>query len=117
MQTQVLHHASIQVTDLGRAREFYEQTLGLTPIERPELGVPGVWYGLGGGQLHLIQCERVRSATDRERINPTDPHFAITVDVTAARAKLNALGVPILDLGDQMWVLDPDGNTVELRTA
>ena len=113
MKRPVLHHASICVAEVARAREFYENVLDFVPIPRPEFGFPGVWYGLGAGQLHLIQRDGL--ARTPHRINPSDPHFAVTVDVPAMRAKLQALGLEVLDAGDQMWVLDPDGNTVELR--
>ncbi|HVN85406.1 MAG TPA: VOC family protein [Candidatus Binatia bacterium] len=113
MNNPVLHHASICVADVARAREFYEQVLGFMPIERPNFGFPGMWYGLGEGQLHLIQRDGLARA--EHRINPSDPHFAVSVDVPAMRAKLQRLGLDVLDAGDQMWVLDPDGNTVELR--
>jgi catechol 2,3-dioxygenase-like lactoylglutathione lyase family enzyme len=113
MNNPVLHHASICVADVERSRKFYEEVLGFVPIARPDFGFPGMWYGLGEGQLHLIQRDGVAHGT--ARINPSDPHFAVTVDVPAMRAKLQALGLEVLDAGDQMWLLDPDGNTVELR--
>ena len=52
-----LHHTSIRVADVERSRQFYEGLLGLAAVERPDLGMPGGWYGLGAGQLHLIQCD------------------------------------------------------------
>jgi glyoxylase I family protein len=114
MTEPVLHHASIRVSDVPRARAFYEQVLGFTPIARPDMGFPGAWYGLGAGQLHLIQGEPADPPA--HAINPGDPHFAVTVDLDAMRAKLKSAGIAMLDLGaDQLWVLDPDGNTVELR--
>jgi catechol 2,3-dioxygenase-like lactoylglutathione lyase family enzyme len=114
METPVLHHASIQVSDVARSREFYEDILGFVAIERPNFGFSGAWYGLGSGQLHLIQHDGLDSA--RHAINPSDPHFAVTVDLEVMRARLAAREIEVLDLGgDQLWVLDPDGNTVELR--
>jgi catechol 2,3-dioxygenase-like lactoylglutathione lyase family enzyme len=109
-----LQHTSIRVRDVDRSRRFYEGLLGLTAVERPDLGVPGRWYGLGAGQLHLIACEPLGMAID-----PSGPHFAIEVeDLDAARRELAAAGSQVLDPGgDQLWVLDPDGNTVELTTA
>lgn len=106
-----LHHASVRVADLERARRFYENVLGLGSIERPDLGMPGRWYGVGGGQVHLIQCQPLGSGID-----PTGPHLAIEVDdLEGARRELAAAGVETLDPGgDQLWVRDPDGNTVEL---
>ncbi len=111
MKPTQLHHASIRIADLKRSRAFYQNLLGLQPIERPDLGFPGAWYGVGAGQLHLIEREPLPS-----KIDPTGPHFAIEVeDLDAARRELAAAGVEVLDPGgDQLWALDPDGNTVEI---
>lgn len=115
MAKRTLDHASIRVRDVDRSREFYEGLLGLAPVARPEFGFPGMWYGLGEGQLHLIQRESAASA----QIDPTNPHFAIRVeDLDVLRRRLQHAGFEILDFGgEQLWVLDPDGNTVELRAA
>lgn len=109
-----LHHASIRVSDLERSRAFYEKLVGLETIERPELGFPGVWYGIGSGQLHLIEREALAM-----KIDPTGPHFAIEVaDLAEARRQLATAGVETLDPGaDQLWILDPDGYTVEITQA
>src|SRR5262249_10841346 len=114
MGTRLLDHASVRIGDLERSRKFYEGTLGLAPAPRPNFGFPGMWYDLGAGQLHLIQNE-----ASAARIDPTNPHFAIVVEeFDALRQRLQAAGVEMLEFGgDQFWVLDPDGNTVELRAA
>ena len=50
-------------------------------------------------------------------IDPTAPHFAVQVeDLDRLRQQLKAAGVEMLDFGgEQLWIRDPDGNTVELR--
>jgi len=113
MAKRTLDHASVRIRDLDRSRSFYEGLLGLTPAARPELGFPGMWYALGQGQLHLIQNEGMALG----KIDPTDPHFAIEVEnLDAMRQQLRGAGIEMLDFGgEQLWVLDPDGNTVELR--
>lgn len=114
MKPVTLHHASLRVADIDRASAFYERLLGLAAIERPDLGLPGRWYGIGAGQLHLIE-----SAALGAEIDPSGPHFAIAVaDLDAARRELAAAGVPTLDPGgNQLWLRDPDGNVVELTAA
>ena len=111
MTRRILDHASVRIHDLERSRRFYEDILGLSRAPRPELGVPGAWYVLGEGQLHLIQCERTGDGID-----PTDPHCAIQVeDLDAMRRQLQAAGIETFDPGgSQLWVRDPDGNTVEI---
>jgi len=109
-----LNHASVRIVDLAASRRFYEGTLGLSLAPRPELGFPGAWYSLGSGQLHLIQSPPLF-----DDIDPTNPHVAIEVDdLDAMRARLRAAGIAMRDFGGpQIWVLDPDGNTVELCTS
>ncbi|MFQ5666310.1 MAG: VOC family protein [Candidatus Binatia bacterium] len=108
-----LDHASVRISSLERSRDFYEGLLRFTPAPRPEMGIPGVWYQLGKGQLHLIQCDQPAA----EGIDPTQPHFAVEVeDLGTTRRELRDAGVDMLDFGgEQLWVRDPDGNTVELR--
>lgn len=109
-----LHHASIRVSDLARSIAFYEGVLGLRAIARPELGIAGRWYGIGGGQLHLIEGTAPGGPLD-----PSGPHCAIAVaDLGAARRELQAAGVETLDPGgSQLWLRDPDGNVIELTDA
>ena len=114
MASRILDHSSVRIRDVEQSRRFYEGVLGLEPATRPELGIPGVWYALGHGQLHLIQNEGRMT----RGIDPTNPHFAIEVDdLDALRSRLKAAGIEVLDFGEQLWVMDPDGNTVELRAS
>jgi glyoxylase I family protein len=106
-----LDHAAVRITDLGRSREFYEGLLGLRQAARPDLGFPGAWYDVGGGQLHLIQQGKIF-----DDIDPTDSHLALAVDSLAdVRRTLEARGIPYRDFGGpQLWIRDPDGNVIEL---
>jgi len=111
MRVRALNHASVRIADLGRSRAFYEELLGLRTAPRPDLGLPGAWYDLGGSQLHLIE-----GASSGFEIDPTGPHFALEVEsLDAVRRELQVRGVPCLDPGgSQLWVRDPDGNVIEL---
>ena len=115
MAKRILDHTSVRIANLERARAFYEQLLGLERAERPDLGVAGEWYALGEGQLHLIECAPMGASG----IDPTDRHFAIQVDdLDAMRHRLKMAGIEMLDFGgQQLWIRDPDGNTVELRVG
>jgi catechol 2,3-dioxygenase-like lactoylglutathione lyase family enzyme len=114
MKPKQLHHASVRVADLQRSREFYEKLIGLEQIERPELGFPGAWYGVGAGELHLIQNSALSLPID-----PTGPHFAIQVgDLEEARRQVKEGGLEVVDFGgEQFWIRDPDGYTVEITSG
>jgi catechol 2,3-dioxygenase-like lactoylglutathione lyase family enzyme len=108
-------HVSLVVSDLRRARAFYEGILGLIPIKRPaDLSFPGVWYFLGPQELHLIEARDTN-------INPLQ-HVAIEVtDVRAAKAVLQAHKIQCvseLRAGaggfHSIYCYDPDGNRIEL---
>lgn len=113
------HHAGFLVTDVERAAEFYEKVLGLKALPRPEIGFPGRWYDLQNGhQLHLLGVSAMPGHADPPR---QDRHIALSVaDVPATEAQLRALGVEIAygsgRAGNpQLFIRDPDGNTIELR--
>jgi glyoxylase I family protein len=106
-----LHHAALRVGDFERSRKFYEGLLGFRAAPRPDLGFPGAWYGLGEGQLHLIQMPKYG-----EGVDPTDPHVAIEVeDFEATKQELRERGLEFVEFFNALWLKDPDGYTVELR--
>jgi len=113
-----LHHISFAVSDLERSRRFYEGVLELERIERPELGIPGVWYGAGNAEIHLIQTPAGADVGTRPgSTTPLANHnaFAVsdyrkTVD-HFKRAKIDVLETSV-ERG-QLWVSDPDGNVLE----
>jgi catechol 2,3-dioxygenase-like lactoylglutathione lyase family enzyme len=127
VKTLEMNHAAFRISDVAKCREFYENVLGLKPLERPNFGFGGMWYGAGSCSIHLIVSKK------HDGPDPTGPHIAIEVDdLDKTKAELKELGVPFLDgdsmrmklreedqrrLGRQIWVLDPDGNTIELRKS
>ncbi len=111
--TKGVHHVSINVDDVEANRAFYVETLGFTQIDRPDLGVGGVWLQMGPQQLHLVELPLVEGV---------GPHFAIPVDdIADARAVLVARGVevsepsPIEGVCLQAFFRDPAGNQIELN--
>jgi catechol 2,3-dioxygenase-like lactoylglutathione lyase family enzyme len=117
-----LHHVSVTVTDLDRAKRFYGGVLGLREIERPAFGFPGAWYELGDGHLHLIVHPPTRTLRGTTDIDIRDGHFAVRVDDYQATVEhLRAHGVEVLEWPRnvtpwlQIYVTDPDGNVIELN--
>ena len=119
MQVEGAHHVSINLASVEDAERFYEKLLGLHPIERPDFGIPGVWYQAGSIQLHVIVPPAgVEVGTRAPSLNPVASHIAFEIrDYEAAREALEREGVEILGLGaevGQLFVRDPGGNIVEL---
>jgi len=116
-----IHHVSINVTDLERARRFYAGVLGLEEIPRPAFDFPGAWYRLGDRQLHLIVHPPTRTLRGTAEISSREGHFAVAVrDFEGARAHLESAGVPFdarpqgQTPWSQIFLSDPDGNLIEL---
>lgn len=114
-----LHHAGLLVSDLARARHFYESVLGLEPFAgRPELPYPGAWYEIGSGQqLHLMQLPNPDAASVRPEHGGRDRHLALAVkDIAGFRARLDAAGVRYTASKSgrpALFCRDPDANTLE----
>jgi catechol 2,3-dioxygenase-like lactoylglutathione lyase family enzyme len=127
-----IHHVSLPITDLERAKRFYRDVLGLEEIRRPAFRFAGAWYQVGDRQLHLIVGEE---STFRAppRADSHDIHFAIRVgsyrraiehlaskgygpDATDVmlKTKENPTGTAGFP---QVYLLDPDRNVIEINAA
>lgn len=113
------HHVSLLVADTARSLDFYCGVLGLE-IEpsRPELGFPGAWLKIGGGQIHLLELPNPDSNSDRPEHGGRDRHTALQVDdFDGLRKRLDQTGIPytLSRSGRQaLFCRDPDGNAIEL---
>lgn len=119
MLVECVHHVSFRVRDLQRSRGFYGELLGLDEIPRPDFGVPGVWYVAGGTQIHLIAAPPGdEPGGPRAAISPIANHCAFAIpDYAKTLDALRTRGVEVLETTPeqgQMWLLDPDGNVIEL---
>lgn len=110
-------HSALRITDADRAIAFYENVLGLKPLSsRPNFGFGGAWLGVGTNQIHLISADKREGV-----INPLGPHVALNVEnFDETKRTLTEMGIEFLEApsnmaGRQLWILDPDGNIVELR--
>jgi len=111
-----VHHLSFTVTDLARAREFYEGVMGLETVPRPDIGIGGVWYSAGNAQIHLIEVPGHEKP--ETKLTPLANHNAFAIDdYPKILERLKQLGVEVLETTPergQMWIRDPDGNVIEL---
>ena len=117
-----LHHVSLVVTDLARAKAFYGDVLGLRELPRPAFPFAGAWYAVGDLQLHLTVHAPSRTLRGTTAIDSRDGHFAVRVrDYQQTVAYLRSRGVTIKESPDnvtpwaQLYVTDPDGNVIELN--
>ena len=113
-QGKTLNHASLAVTDVAAAADFYSKLLGLTVVSRPGNG--GINLGLSDGFLGLYKLN-----------NPgTVNHICIGVDdfdPERIAAKMKAIGInATIDRnpanrtsgGDQLYFNGPDNCRVQL---
>lgn len=117
MKVEQIHHVTMMVDDLDKACDFYEQVLGLEPVNMVPLDFPSQFYKVGERQqLHVTEWEDVHSFRG---------HVCLQVDAfMPIFRKAKQLGV--LDTGPwgrtrmlpdgamQMFVRDPSGNLVEI---
>lgn len=111
-----LNHVALHVRDLETSMHFYGEILELPQIPRPAFSFPGAWYALGNQELHLIHDPELKPDTRRHH------HFALRVDdAFVARVLLEQKGLtefrgpsPRPDGPMQLFILDPDGYSIEL---
>jgi catechol 2,3-dioxygenase-like lactoylglutathione lyase family enzyme len=131
----VTNHVGLCVTDLARARRFYEEALGFTfqrDLRPPDdmtgalLGIEGpvqltaVYLTMGDFVLELLHFDRPGNPPARTRSmnEPGLTHLSIsTGDLRGTVDRVVACGgevVPGSEIGVALMVRDPDGQLVEL---
>ena len=99
----------------AQARAFYSELLGLTEIPKPEAirSRGGLWYDVGGIDLHL-SIEENREGADNYR------HFGLEMqNLDVVKERLVAAGIAV-DSGrpapwKRFFVHDPFGNRIEIH--
>lgn len=129
------NHVGLCVTDLERARRFYSELLGLEiwfeaqpPDElsaqllgmEPPLGMTVLYMRRDGFVLELLHYAQRGTAPARERVmnEPGLTHVSFSVDdVESILARVPEFGGTVLEstnIGNAVFVRDPDGQLVEL---
>ena len=118
---------------LSVSAPFYEKLFELKQLNRPDFGVPGVWFACGDRQIHLIE-NNAGPYRSLPRIDVADTHFAFwTGDFERVLEKAKANGFsdtapewdPVRILVSrsgpagfpQLYILDPDYNIIEVNSA
>ena len=122
IRVQQVHHVSMLVSDLARARFFYEGLLGLVPDgSRPAMRYDGVWYSPGPVQIHLLCLPDPAAGTTLPDHGGRDRHVALLVDDVAALANLlDRQHISYTHSASGRLALfcrDPDGNALEFIQA
>lgn len=117
-----IHHVSLTVTNLERAKDFYSNILCLKEIERPNFSFPGAWYQVNSQQLHLIVEPNSQTIRSDKSLNSHEGHLALRVKNYYDTVNwLSMNNVEILEKPDsrsgfaQIFCADPDGNLIELN--
>ncbi|MDR9497620.1 MAG: VOC family protein [Hydrogenovibrio sp.] len=115
-------HVSLLVSNLARSLAFYEQTLGLARLARPDLGFSGAWLALGanGQALHLLALPDPRAIvppTELPAHGGRDQHFALRVsDLGWIKQRLDEAGVTYTESRSgraALFCRDPDHHALE----
>lgn len=119
-------HVTIICADLEATRRFYVDFLGLAEVPRPAFKFPGLWFEIGGVQIHATQASPEAgppgwSNQDRTVVS-RGHHIAFAVDdVAKTLAAVAAHGIRIAsplqqrpDGFKQLYLYDPDGHLIEL---
>ena len=109
-----LHHIALKVPDLDRSQKFYEQHLGLKPIQAPQ--IPPF--------MRIMACSSQADCWSKTHLlnlwkgdKPELHHFCFTVkdyDQKAAMEKLRAQNLNPWQRGNSAYFSDPDGYLIQL---
>jgi glyoxylase I family protein len=119
---EAIHHVSLEISDLEKAKWFYEEVLQLQKSnKRPDFGFGGAWYELGDTQIHLIE-QQDPSQNTKPELNSRYGHFAIRAkSMEQLLERLDQYNISYINNPTnktpwhQVYVQDPDGNIIEFN--
>lgn len=103
------------VTDLARARGFYENVLGLTPNAPPKPGLPWVEYDLGPGTLAIGSSPHWPPSRDGASAALEVENFEAAVAAVREKGAEIFIGPLETPVCHMVGVRDPDGNRIVLH--
>jgi len=117
-----LRHLALRVSDMGAARSFYQNLLGMTVVWEPDPENIYLTSGCDNLALHLMSEE------DRAAFSPVGQsldHFGFIVEdpeaVQTMAAQMEKAGVRIVkpfkqhrDGSSSFYMADPDGNVIQI---
>lgn len=68
----MIHHMNVAIDDVDEARDFYGRILGLPELVRPDVGRPGLWFGVGSNELHLSVQPDVEGGRTSLSLHPNE---------------------------------------------
>ena len=101
-----VNHVALNVTDVKRSRDFYQNHLGLPVVNESDRNC---FLGLGNNFLALFQ-----------NANPGMNHYCLAIkdyDAAAVVARLDVAGLRPRRTQDRVYFKDPDGLTVQLSST
>ena len=115
-------HATIPVSDLDRARAFYEDVLGLQALDVPSRG--GVFYGTGEGTRFFVFTSTGRASGGHTQLGFVVRDMpAVVAELRRRGATFETYAMPQFDAdagfatfpaSRSAWLKDPDGNLLGL---
>ena len=106
--------SSYPVTDVERARKFYEGVLGLKATQDQDMGEKGHWieYDIGSGTLGIGKYDGWKPTGDGCTVGLEVENFGeavAAIQASGTSIKMGPFETPVCHM---LMVSDPDGNTV-----
>jgi len=125
MQVKELGHLVLYVRDLKRSAAFYGEVLGWEVAFPETLGIPAAAFSSGRTHHELLLIEVGEGAASQPHGRRLGLyHFGLKIgdsdeELREAVARLDEAGVTVVGASDHtvthsLYILDPDGNEVEL---